>query len=437
MRLIIIGLVYLSGTVLGMSNMAIACSLFLWNNIFQPLSFAHMFGAYPVAYYVLIVLVLSFMVNVGQGRVKPNLGAYFYCLAGMIFWLLITTLTSDYPNVAWPEMIKFLKYLLPLLLIYSSIQTTKDIRLIGTVLCLSVGVWAAQAGAHCLVHGVAIDMGIEESQLSDRNDFTAGIVGTLPMLVYLAFSYNWKFKRVVRWGFWGIIFLSLSAIIFSNSRGASVGLAMMLVIYILLISKKKGRDGFLMVLVLGITLMLLPDSWWERMSTINVGGEQTEASAQQRSGLMRGAFNATVDHPIFGLGPDGWGQVVSIYGDGIHNPHSIYLKLSAEAGFTGLALYLAIMGFTFWRMKQTIKLAIYAKDRDTMRLAMALIMCVMGLLAAMTFLNAPFHEYLWGWIGLCHALAQVYPREAARRRLLMNQRHSDIADSALGGKRPS
>lgn len=416
MRFGLILLIYLAGSGLGMLSISAASSLFLWNNIFQPLAFAKREGEFPVAYFVLVVLIVSYFVNLFRGKFRPIFGPYFWCVVVMVFWVFAATVASDYQKPAWAEFLRIIKYLLPLLCIYTAVNTTRDIRIIAGVLAGSVGIWAAQAGVHCLASGVSTDLGIPEGQLSDRNDFTAGIVGTLPILVYFARTYDWKFKLPARAVILLVIALGLIAIVYSNSRGASVGLALTLLVYVAFVSKNKFRDMLIGAVLIGGTLAILPASWWERMSTIEIGADQKEASAQQRFGLMMGALRATTDHPIFGLGPAGWFQVLDVYGDGVHNPHSIYLKLSAETGFVGLGIFLGIMAFTFVRVKNRVDAARRAKDNPNMWLGMALVMNVIGLLAAMTFLNSPFHEYLWAWVGLCHAYAQVYRPPALPRR---------------------
>src|SRR4051794_22938072 len=117
MRFGIVALIYLVGAGVSMLSMAAASSLFLWNNIFQPLSFAKREGEYPVAYFVLAVLIAAYAVNLARGKFKPNFGAYFACVSAMIGWLLVTTAVSSYPAPAWEEFIRLMKYLLPLLFI--------------------------------------------------------------------------------------------------------------------------------------------------------------------------------------------------------------------------------------------------------------------------------------------------------------------------------
>lgn len=416
MRLPFIALVYLIGTFLSLRSVAYASALFLWNDIFQPLSFAKSYGAYPTAYYVLGVLLLSFAINFIRGTYRPRTGIFLVCFVILISWIAITVIASPFRQIAITEFVDWLKYLLPLVLIYTGIKTKKDIQIIAATLAGSVAIWGASSGLHTLLHGINIDLSIPGGQMDERNEFAAAIVGTIPILVYFIFSYNGKYPRILKIIFWIVPILCFAAIFMSLSRGASLGFSASLIFYVVMISKRKIRDTSILLGIVAITLLLLPDTWYARMSTIKVGEDQSEASAHQRMGLMIGAWHATLDNPIFGLGPDGWLQVVDIYGDGYHNPHSIYLKLSSETGFIGLALYFALLMLTYIRVMRIVNIARKKNDIDYMRLGIGIVMCIIGLLAAMTFLNRPFHEYLWSWIILANALPEVYAEEKRKEQ---------------------
>jgi O-antigen ligase len=150
------------------------------------------------------------------------------------------------------------------------------------------------------------------------------------------------------------------------------------------------------------------------MNTIKVGAEQTEGSAKQRMTLLIGAYHASLDHPVFGLGPGGWLEVAEAYTGDTHNPHNIYLVLSSETGIPGLLIYLIVVVFTAVRVSRVTRLALKRGDLEWARLGSALTTSIFGLLSAMTFLNRPFNEYLWGWMCIANALPAIYAREARR-----------------------
>jgi putative inorganic carbon (hco3(-)) transporter len=415
MRFLLVLALYGAGSVLAFRNLAVAAALFLWNDIFQPLEFAKNPGRFPSAYFVTAVLAAAFFVSWFRGKTKPQPTGFFILLTLLMLWQGLTAALSDFRQVAMDQFILYLKYIGPLALIHLAMTTKRDIRIVAAVLAGSVAVWSSQAGVFTLLNGARTDLGIPGGQMADRNDFAAAIVGTVPILFYFLVTYNWKFKFAVRTGILLALFLSVSAIFFSLSRGASLGLAAQLMLYVGYVSKRKIRDTVAIACVVVIGFMMLPQDWFDRMSTIKVGAEQTEGSAKARMNLIMGAYRASLDHPVFGLGPGGWLEVAMSYTGDDHNPHNIYLVLSSETGIPGLVLYLIVIGFTYVQVYRTINRAIRRGDIVTARLGAALITSIFGLLAAMTFLNRPFNEYLWAWLALANALCVIDARELANR----------------------
>jgi probable O-glycosylation ligase (exosortase A-associated) len=416
MRFLVVMLIYASGTVLAFRYMAFAAGLFLWNDIFQPLEFARNPGRFPSAYYVTAILILSYCISWFRGKIKPRFTAFFFLLCILMAWQGLTAVLSPFRPICLDQFILYLKYVGPLAFIHTALADKRDLRIVAAVLAGSVAVWSGQAGIYTLIHGANTDLGIPGGQMVDRNDFAAAIVGTVPILFYFLLSYDWKFKLAVRAGILVTLFLSISAIFFSLSRGASLGLAAQLLLFVGYVSKHKIRDGILIVCVAGIGFLFLPQDWFDRMSTIKVGTEQTEGSAKARMNLIVGAYHASLDYPVFGLGPGGWLEMAEAYTGDNHNPHNIYLVLSSETGITGLLLYLLVIGFTYVQVYRTINRAVRRGDKETARLGSALITAIFGLLAAMTFLNRPFNEYLWGWLALANALPAIDARDLARAR---------------------
>lgn len=416
MRFLLVLLVYAAGSAMAFRAVVYGASLFLWNDIFQPLEFARNPGRFPSAWYVTGILVVSYCAAWFRGTMKPRFTAFFWLLCVLMAWQFVTVLMSPFRETTMAQFILHLKYVGPLALIHTALSSKRDLKIISAVLAGSVAVWSAQAGVFTIANGARTDLGIPGGQMAERNDFAAAIVGTVPILIYFVTSYDWKFKVPVRALLALMALLSVCAIILSLSRGGSLGLAAQVLLFLGYVSKRKLRDTFLIACVAGIGFMFLPQSWHDRMSTIEVGAEQTEGSAKARMNLIMGAWRASLDNPVFGLGPGGWLEVAMAYANDDHNPHNIYLVLTSETGFTGLGLYLLLIGFTYLRVYMTINKALKRGDKPTARLGAALITSIFGLLAAMTFLNRPFNEYLWGWLAIANALPVIYDREVAAGR---------------------
>jgi len=411
LRLLIVLAIYGMGTLASARWMVAASCLFLWSDVFQPLEFAKAPGFLPVAYFVFAVLVAAFIWHLIRGTFKPRLGKFFWAFCLLMGWILVCAAASPFQTEAWEGVIRYSKYFLPLLLIYSSLGTRRDVIVFAAVLAASVALWACQSGAYTLIRGPDIRISIPGGQMDERNDYTAAIVGSIPMTLFFAFGWLGRYRKVLRFCALGAAFLMASAVLLSLSRGSSLALIAMAAFYVVLISRKKIRDGLLGVVVLAVAATMVPESWYQRMQTIEIGSTQKEASALERVAAMTGAFHATLDRPITGWGPDGWLMVASLYSTIVANPHSIWLKISSETGLVGLAIYLGIIAFTYFRMMLLYNLAKRMRDRQAMLLSSCLITGILGYYSALTFLNAPFNEYLWAWICLAHAWAEIYRRD--------------------------
>src|SRR5690606_25500507 len=258
----------------------LAAGLLLWVDIGAPLEIAYSTGAYPLSMMALGVMVASFAVNLTVRGFRPRLSFFFWMWLVFFGWVLVCMAYSPYPETAREGVIIMLKYLGPLLLVSISAQDQKDVRLLAYILAASLGIWGSQIGLWCLFNGMNNSMQIVGTQMGDNNFLAAGVVAILPILLFAATDYQGRFQRIIRAGWTVALVLCMSTVVFSNSRGAALGIFGNLGIYLTLISKKKIRDTGIALGVGTIILLMLPQSFWNRMNTLqDVGTERAEGSA--------------------------------------------------------------------------------------------------------------------------------------------------------------
>ncbi|MBD3317829.1 MAG: hypothetical protein GF344_18755, partial [Chitinivibrionales bacterium] len=371
-------------------------------------------GALPAAQFVFVVLLFSYAVSLFAGRFRPRMNYLLKLFVPLVLWLVLVSVLSPFRYAAKEHLIEILKYLLPLMLISSGLRDRRSVYIVVLALTLSVGIWSSQGGVKGLTSGVTSDMRIKGGQMSDNNDFMAGATAIVPMLVLFAFTYKGKAGKIVRLFFAAMLFLTLAAIVFSNSRGAAIGLIGLMIFYLAMVSKKRIRDFLVIVFVIFIGYQFLPETFFDRMSTIEFSlEEQTEESAAGRLMLMKAAARAALDYPLKGVGPDCWLYIVKDYVDTAHEPHNAYLKLAAETGFPGLLLYLIICIGTIYRMlllSAQTRLRGWTADAN---LCMAMGCTIMGMMLPLTFLNHPFSEFLWAWLAVANAYHVIISEERA------------------------
>jgi O-antigen ligase len=144
------------------------------------------------------------------------------------------------------------------------------------------------------------------------------------------------------------------AILFSKSRGGTIGLVAMLLV--LLYKMRRIRPGMTIVVILAClaTIPLLPSSFTGRMSSIFDSEQDTTGSREARKELLREAAEAFQHNPLFGLGA---GQFVNYNPNGRQEAwretHNSFLQVAAELGLVGLFVFLMILYLGFAATRQT------------------------------------------------------------------------------------
>jgi O-antigen ligase len=408
MRVYLVLAIVTIGGFLSLGAIRFAAGLFLWNDIFRPLFFARNPYAFPIVNIVFAILLGSYILNWVRGKLVPRIHFYVWYIPVYLIWIFISASQSPFQMEAYDGFWEIIKLIGPLVLIASAINTKEDVRFLVMVLTISVGLWSTQSGIYCLIKGPSSELGIPGGQMTDNNDFMAATVSILPALLYFSFGYQGVLKWAVKGAGFSMAFLSLVAIIMSNSRGAAIGLIACLLLFISFVSKKKVLHTVLILGALAVAIPLIPQSFWDRMNTINIGVEQSEGSAVERVHMMKSAFFAIVDNPIFGVGPRCWLLAAPTYSGLSFDPHNIWLKLCAEIGIPGLILYLIMASMTIKGLLLVRKNALLIGDSESAKLAVALIMCILGFIMPSTFLSHPFSEFLWAWFGIGNGFIALY-----------------------------
>jgi probable O-glycosylation ligase (exosortase A-associated) len=151
------------------------------------------------------------------------------------------------------------------------------------------------------------------------------------------------------------------SIIGSQSRGAFLGTCAM-VAFLVIKSRQRVLFGMLVAAVLVISAAFVPQTWINRMKTIET--YQQDGSALGRLEVWGFAIKIARDHPMVGGGfrvsydDDIYLKYVpdAITGHG-RNFHSVYFEVLGELGYVGLFTYLALL-LAAWRSgSRTIALA--------------------------------------------------------------------------------
>jgi putative inorganic carbon (hco3(-)) transporter len=272
-----------------------------------------------------------------------------YLLVALWVMYTLTTVCALYPEAAWPQWSTVTKVLLFTFVTMQFFQDWKRLRDLFIVIACSVGFYGLKGGIWAIVTGGANRVyGPDASFLGSNNSIGLALNMVLPFLFILQRDEprQWL-RRLMQAMFW----MSIVAVIFTYSRGAFLGLVVVLGLLFLRASKRFW--GGLVALSLGVLLFLtvgsslVPDKWWERMGTIATYNE--DQSAQERFEAWRVAFGLARDRPLVGGGF--WAlphpEMYLAYGRaGIPrelSAHSIYFAVLGDHGFVTLALFISLI----------------------------------------------------------------------------------------------
>jgi O-antigen ligase len=202
--------------------------------------------------------------------------------------------------------------------------------------------------------------------------------------------------------------LMLGAIVASQSRSGTVGLAVMGVVLAGYLVKRMPGLIFAGVLVGALALPFLPDGYWHRIASITNKDLDQTGSREARSTLLRESFDAFLAHPFTGVGA---GQFKNYNPEGREQAwresHNVVLQVAAELGVAGLGVFLFLVGRGFYAPVQTRRLlrAVAPGARPSAR-APALPPLSRNEHAALSMQAAAVSASLVGWLA-CALFASV------------------------------
>lgn len=176
--------------------------------------------------------------------------------------------------------------------------------------------------------------------LGDGNDYGLSLCILFPFAIELALHSKTKFMRGLSWG---LSLLLLIAIVGTQSRGASLGVATVFS-YLWLQSTRKAATMAGIAFVALVVLLFAPDIYFERMSTAT---DSSESSANSRIQAWMAGARMAADN-VLGVGAGNFPNNFPKY-RGPDAPvrwmtaHSMYFLVLGELGILGLLLLLKML----------------------------------------------------------------------------------------------
>nr|WP_316639057.1 putative O-glycosylation ligase, exosortase A system-associated [uncultured Roseateles sp.] len=277
-----------------------------------------------------------------------------------LVWMSITSLFAmSRPEWVLDQWIFVLKIHFMLFVTMLLLRGRKQIEMLIWVTTLSIGYYGIKGGVFTLLTGGGSRVwGPPGGVISGNNELGIALVLVLPFMYYL---YQTMIHKMGRRAMVLAMLLMCVGILGTQSRGALLSVVAMGMV-LGLKGKNRVKTVLAIVVLAGVAVMFMPDSWTNRMNSIQT--YQQDSSAMSRIYTWKTLWNMALDRPITGAGFGTDNPVLfSMYAPpgGVEGypvgvvfvAHSIYLQALGEHGFPGLAIYL-LLGFITWRKAASI-----------------------------------------------------------------------------------
>jgi probable O-glycosylation ligase (exosortase A-associated) len=373
--------------------------------------------AYDMPFALIVALVTLFGMLLSREPKKMPWTREGIVLLIFIIWMLVTTIFSVYPELAWPHLDKVAKIMLMVYVTMMLMQSKERINQLVWVVALSLAFYGVKGGIFTIVNGGVYHVrGPEGSFIGGDNEMGLALVMTIPLLRYLQLTARSTWLRLAMTT---AMLLTAIAAIGTQSRGAMLGIAAMGV-FLWLKSRSKLFTAILGVAATVMVFAIMPQQWFDRMSTI--GSYQQDYSAMGRINAWHMAFNLAKDRPLGGGFDTFQRDMFYLYApdpEEAHDSHSIYFEVLGEHGFVGLALFL-LLGLMTWRTASwVIKRARKKPERRwAADLAAMTQVSLIGYATAGAFLGLAYFDFYYTLIAiivLCKTVVVTEDASEAQR----------------------
>ena len=414
MRDILITLIIFGALPFCLMRPSIGVLVFSWLSYMNPHRLAWGFAYdFQFAKYVAASTFLGMVVSRESKHFPINKTVIIWIALNL--WMGFTTMFAFLPEDAFEGLVKTGKIQLMAFVTLYVMGSKERITALVWVICLSLAFYGVKGGIFGIITGGQYRVwGPPGSFIEDNNSLALALIMTIPLMRFLQLQASQKY---VKWLLAACMLLTLISVLSSQSRGALFGLFFMSLMFWFK-SRNKIVIGICLLALSLAALQQMPDTWQDRMRTIQT--YEQDDSAMSRLRVWRYTFELS-KHRVTGAGFRG---ISSEHGyirylpqlhaelqrtdDGYQNAHSIWFGMLGQHGWPGLILFTLLIVFSWrtgsWvirRSRQDEKLH-WCRD-----LAAMLQVSLVGYTTTGTFLSMEYFDLYYHIVALL-LLLQVY-----------------------------
>lgn len=344
MRDLALVLVLLVATFYALKRPWVGVMIWTWVSIMNPHKLA--FGFAHAAPFAAIAAAVTFVSMVfTKDKIKFTWSPPVVVLLLFVAWMTLTTVFSVHSTASWLQLNKVFKIQLMTLVALAVLHERKHIEFFIWINVLSIGFYGFKGGIFTITSGGGARVwGPPGGFIEGNNELAVALIMCIPLMNYLRVVAT---RIWIRQGLLVVMLLSTVAALGTQSRGALLALSAMGAL-LWLRSDRKIVTGFMVGVIAAGLLAFMPESWSERMGTIQT--YESDGSAMGRINAWQMTYNLANDRFLGGGFAIYQPDLYAIYAPNpniVLGAHSIYFAVLGEHGWVGLFLFLLLWLLTF------------------------------------------------------------------------------------------
>ena len=357
--------------------------------------------------YTQIVLLLTLAIALIKGNLFVTKNPANHLLIAFFLIIVISSAFAFDPGHSFSMIPDFVAWMIIYFLIINIVNTEKRFL----VFMLSFLLYSFKMSQHSFrgwaSHGFGFsDWGTGGGPGWFHNSGEFGI--QMCVFLPLAACFFWALKE--HWPLWKKALFALlpitamTGMISSSSRGALLG-GVAVMLFFLLKSKYKIKGTIALLLILGAVYLAIPEE--QKMRFQQAGDDQTSIARIER---WEKGLEMARRYPLLGVGYKNW-EIADrrlFFGGGAYC-HNIFVECMSELGYSGLAVFILMIVYTFINNHGTRKIAIeqLGGNKFISYMAHGLDGALVGYLVSGFFVTVLYYPYFWINLAMTVALNQA------------------------------
>ncbi len=325
--------------------------------------------------------------------------------------------------IAWQEFSgTFIRCLVIFIVIINSVRTRARLKALLFIALVS-GIWLSVEAINDFRLGLATVDGYRAGGrgsgiFGNTNDMALHVVTLLPIAIALLFGTRSVIRKLL---FGACAAVMLAAIVLSYSRGAFLGLIVVLIFMAMKLGARHRVGIVLAVLGLaGAVLLFAPDNYGGRLLSIFMPSLDPGGSSDARRGELWRSLYIAIRHPLLGIGMGNYQPEMSYKGLVTHNS---YTQVAAEMGTSALVCYTLFIVTPLRKLGQVARETFETRgSSDSYYLSVGLQASLLAYMVSSFFLSVAYVWYVYYLVGFAVCLRRLYEAETGKAVVLEKRR---------------